>query len=150
MTDTQIQDGVVDPVAESNNGREPTVRDVAVYTLRGALDGALRAHEAVDALLTAASQRVQRDTDLQRRLRELEEWRAGVQDTRATEDVVFWRTRALKVERQNAALRREAGTREAELRRVAAMVDELKGRLAQFPGQITEADDVDGNVEVRE
>ena len=144
MTDTAIKIETVkmgndrqDPTCDLTNGHEPTTRDVAVYALRGALDGAAPAHEAVDALIVAASLRVQTDTNLQQRLRVLEEWRAGVQDTRATEDVVFWRARALKVERQNADLRQQASERESELRRLTATVDELTATANECQQQVS-------------
>lgn len=138
----------VEPQADMANDPNNPGQELAVALLRYATDGKVPEQEAIGALMHAASLRVQIDAGLERRLRELEEWRAGVQEARATEDTVFWRVRAVSVERQNAALRQEASEREAELRRLTVIGDDLRARLAGLAGQSAEADYVDGNVEV--
>ena len=131
-------------IQDAERDARPTLRDMAVERLREVLSGIRPAHEAVDALLSAANwQQTEVELDVSRRVRALEAWRDHQQDTQVhtTEDVVFWRSRALTVERQNTTLRQEASAREAEIRRITALSDELARRLAEFVDEVSAASD---------
>ena len=119
----------VETLADMANDVNRLGQELAATFPRYATDIKVSLQEATGALMHAASLRVQTDAGLDRRLRELEEWRASVQQPRASEDVVFWRTRVLEAEQQNAALRNEAAEREADLRRLVDAHTEREAAL---------------------
>ena len=116
----------VDTLADMTNDPDRPGQELAATLLRCATDSTASQQEAIGTPTHAANLP---DADLDRRLRELGGWRANVQQTRATEGVVFWRTRALEAEQQNAALRKEAAERKADLRRLVDAHTEREAAL---------------------